>query len=43
MFWGKYVHTVKDRELHLQKAAEILEQLGAVVDLKQVQPLRVLE
>lgn len=40
---GKYIHTVKDRELHLQKAAAIFEQLGGIVDLKQVQPLRVLE
>jgi hypothetical protein len=33
---GKYADTVRDRQMHLQKAAEIFEQLGAVVDLKQV-------
>jgi class 3 adenylate cyclase/tetratricopeptide (TPR) repeat protein len=37
---GKYGNTVKDRQLHLQKAAKIFEKLGAVVDLERAHRAR---
>jgi tetratricopeptide (TPR) repeat protein len=32
---GKHADTVGDRQMHLQKAAEIFEKVGAIVDLEQ--------